>query len=148
MLMDSPRAFSADPLTGQGSDPKQVSDRLAQAGYAIVGAFTDERLVGAAGMVRDARRKLHHRVLIWGVWVEPDSRGAGVGEKIMSKAIEVARAWEGVQNLYLSACAAQAAAIRLYERVGFVAWGREPEMMIVDGEVYDEVHMQLRLGRR
>lgn len=145
MLLDTPRAFAADPETDRGSDEAGVRTSLAGPGYAIIGAFQESRLIGAAGVIRQSGRKLMHRASIWGVWVEPDQRGRGLGEAVVRAAIETARHWPGLRVICLSANAEQPAAIRLYERVGFKAWGVEPSMLIVDGVEYDEVHMQLRV---
>lgn len=145
MLLDTPRAFAADPETDRGSDEAGVRTSLADPGYAIIGAFEDEALIGAAGVIRQGGRKLRHRAYIWGVWVRPDRRGRGIGEALVRGTIEAAREWPDLRVLCLSANAEQPAAIRLYERVGFKAWGVEPSMLIVDGVEYDEVHMQLRV---
>ncbi|MCC5786167.1 MAG: GNAT family N-acetyltransferase [Phycisphaerales bacterium] len=145
MLLDTPRAFAADPETDRGSDEAGVRTSLAGPGYAIVGAFEGEALIGAAGIIRQSGRKLMHRAYIWGVWVRPDRRGRGIGEQLVRRTIETARGWSDLRVLCLSANAEQPAAIRLYERVGFKAWGVEPAMLIVDGVEYGEVHMQLRV---
>lgn len=142
MLIDTPRAFSADPDTDRGSDEVGVRQSLTRPDYAIAGAFAGNRLVAVAGLSRTPGRKLMHRVFIWGVWTHPDFRGRGLGERVVRHAIEVAKAWPGVRAICLSACAEQHAAVRLYERLGFKAWGVEPGMMHVDGRLYDEVHMQ------
>jgi hypothetical protein len=34
----------------------------------------------------------------------------------------------------------------LYASLGFVAWGREPAALRIDGVDYDEIHMALRLA--
>jgi len=35
--------------------------------------------------------------------------------------------------------------LRLYERLGFEAWGRVPEATEHDGQLFDEIHMTIRL---
>jgi RimJ/RimL family protein N-acetyltransferase len=147
MLRDAPRAFCADPETDKGSDEASVAASLRGSGFALIGAWRADTLIGAAGLSRESRRKLHHRATLWGMWVRPEHRGGGVGEAIAREAVRVARGWEGLRAISLSACAAQTAAVRLYERVGFVAWGVEPAMIHVEGVYYDEVHMQLALAR-
>ncbi len=37
------------------------------------------------------------------------------------------------------------AAKRLYARYGFEEWGREPEALLVDSELLDDIHMIKRL---
>ncbi|MDX9912109.1 MAG: GNAT family N-acetyltransferase [Phycisphaerales bacterium] len=146
MLVDSPLAFASSPEDDRhGSDPSIVATQLARAESAILGAWRDERLVSAAGLVREEKLKMRHRAFIWGVWTEPAFRGRGIGERVIRACVDLARSWPGVRIVYLAAGAGQHAAIRLYERVGFVAWGVEPACVLYDGALHDEVHMQLRL---
>ncbi len=144
MLRDAPQAFLSDPEDDRGSDVDGLRETLAGDENAIIGAFVGTRLIGAAGLFRETRLKIRHRAVVWGVWVRPECRGSGAGEAIMRRVIELAKTWDGVRQLNLSAGATQTPAVRLYERVGFVAWGVEPQMLCVDGRYYDEVYLQLR----
>lgn len=148
MLADAPTAFSSSPEDDRGLDPAFIAARLADPFAAIIGAFDGGgRLVGSAGIVRKTSRKMAHRVHVWGVYVTPASRGAGVARRIMLHAIEVARSWPGVDSLDLSAGIGSAAARKLYESLGFRAWGIEPAALRVHGRDHDEVHMVLILPR-
>lgn len=147
MLVESPKAFVSDPQTDQGGNEANLRQRIPSEGFAIVGGFRDHRLVAAAGLMREARAKVAHRASIWGVWVEPGSRGLGIGRAVVAHAIAVARTWHGLRSVGLSASVSQSAAITLYQSLGFSTWGREPDCMCVDGEFLDEVHMQLVLDR-
>ncbi len=148
MLIESPRAYTSDPSTDLGCDPQGVAASLEKDGYALVGAFVGGQLIGSAGVLREARAKLSHRVLIWGVGVVPMWRGRGVGRLVMEEAIRVARSWPGVRVIHLSVTETQRAARAMYERLGFVAWGTEPCKMIVDGEELSDVYMMKRVDRR
>ncbi|MBS0195467.1 MAG: GNAT family N-acetyltransferase [Planctomycetes bacterium] len=148
MLIDSPRAYTADPSTDLGCDQQGVAASLVKEGYALVGAFIGGRLIGSAGVLRETRAKLSHRVLIWGVGVDPMWRGRGVGRRVTEEAVRVARSWPGVRVVHLSVTETQTAARAMYERLGFVAWGTEPCKMIVDGEELSDVYMMMRVDRR
>jgi len=63
----------------------------------------------------------------------------------MGAAIETARSWPGVDYVGLSVSVRSQAALRLYQRLGFVVWGTEPDVARVGGTDYDEVHLALRL---
>jgi L-amino acid N-acyltransferase YncA len=63
----------------------------------------------------------------------------------MYAAIAQARSWRGVDFLDLAVSANSPEAQRLYESVGFEAWGREPEATDHEGRRYDEIYMTLRL---
>lgn len=156
MLIDSPWAFGSSVEDDSGLDAAAVAQRLKSPGYRIIGAFEqrggdggdgEEQLVGAAGVLRHPKAKMAHTAEIWGMYVSPACRGRGVGERVLRKAIEIAQSWEGVRSIRLSASARSPEAIRLYERVGFKSWGTEPELLMVDGVAYDEVHMVLFVDR-
>lgn len=145
MLIESPLAFSAAPGSDPSSDEAVVRERLALPERAIIGGFHVTELVAAAGLVRDLRPKMAHLCTVWGVWVAPAHRRRGLGEAVMGGVIAMARSWPGVRALCLSAGAGQGAAVRLYQRLGFVPWGLEPGVLMHDGKYHDELHMQLRL---
>lgn len=149
MLVDSPWAFSSSPDDDRFTTPEAVAEMLSRPGAAVVGAFAPDepaRLAAAAGVRREPQIKVSHRASIWGVYCEPDLRGRGYGEAVMRGAIEAARGWPGVEAIALSASERSDAARRLYERLGFVVWGREPRALVLDGRAYDEVHMVLFLN--
>lgn len=141
MLRDSPWAFAASEASDAGLDAAGVAKNLETQSYAIVGGFEGERLLGAAGLRRGHHPKLAHRADIWGVYVTPAARGRGLAAAIIARTLDVARGWPGVDSVRLSASVRSVAAIRVYERAGFKAWGLEPGFMLLDGEHIDEVHM-------
>ena len=145
MLMDTPWAFASAPEDGISIE--LIAGRLGEPFNVIVGAFDGHgRLVGSCGLVRERKVKMNHRAMIWGMYVQPAFRGQGMGERLLREAIGVARGWSGVTVVTISVGARSEAARRLYERVGFVAWGLEPCVLRWDEVMYDEIHLQLRLG--
>jgi len=146
MLADTPWAFASAPEDGISIE--LIAARLREPFNVIVGAFDEHgRLVGSCGLVRGRKVKMDHRAMIWGMYVEPVLRGQGVGERLLREAIGVARGWNGVTVVTISVSARSEAARRLYERVGFIAWGLEPNVLRWHGVMYDEVHLQLDLAR-
>jgi RimJ/RimL family protein N-acetyltransferase len=91
-------------------------------------------------------RKLAHKGYIWGMFVDAASRQQGVARRLMLEAIAMARTVPGLRQLNLGVKANNAAAIQLYESLGFKAFGHEAGAMLVDGVLQDEVHMSLRLS--
>ncbi len=145
-LADAPWAFSASPEDDIGLNVQHLESRLAEPGYAIVGAFdADGKLVGSCGLFTNRQRKRAHRIYIWGVYVTPAARGQGVARSIMLAALDTARSWPGVTSVGLSVSVRSKGARALYESLGFVAWGTEPECLSLDGALIDEVHMVCRL---
>lgn len=148
MLADAPWAFSSDPSHDQKAQAQSVRAGLELAAREPGGAGTHlhvvsegDRLVAAAGLWRESTVKRRHVAGIWGVYVTPAARGRGLARRVVAAAIETARTWEGVRSVQLSVSANSPAARHVYESLGFVAWGREPGALLVDGVLYDEVHM-------
>jgi RimJ/RimL family protein N-acetyltransferase len=46
-----------------------------------------------------------------------------------------------VRQIVLGANAANPAAVKLYQSLGFEAFGLERGFMLIDGQLYDEIHM-------
>ena len=148
MLIDTPRAFASSPGEARGEKADGIVEYLSDPHQAITVVDHPEKpgeLAAAAGMMRMKHRKMSHRANIWGVYCVPELRGLGLGRAVMTKAIEVARSWEGVEVLGLSVSAQSPAALALYESLGFVRWGLEPDAMRIEGESFDEVHLAQRL---
>ena len=57
----------------------------------IVGAFDDERLIGIGGISRDVRVKLRYKALLFGMFVDPEAAGRGIGRAIIEALIAQAR---------------------------------------------------------
>lgn len=144
-LLDSPWSFLGSPGDDSGSDPSIVRERIGEPENRIAGVFDEEGLRAVAGVVRSDRVKTRHRAMIWGVYCTPAARGRGYARSAMLLAIETARSWDGVEVVFLSASVNAPEAIGLYESMGFVRWGVEPDVVRVGGTAYDEVHLQLRL---
>lgn len=146
-------ALEAHPLAFSMSVPDEPAElagsfrsRLeANRESAVFGAFLDEALVGIVGIARITGKKERHKSMIWGMYVNSGSRRGGAGEMLLRSAIEQARSWPGVDQVHLSVTSIGADARRLYERNGFVEWGREPRALCWEGEYVDEIHMVLDL---
>ena len=149
MLIDVPHAFASSPGEAHGEKPESVVEYLSDPYHAIIAVDHPEipgALSGAAGMMRLKHRKLRHRANIWGVYCVPELRGRGLGRAIMLRAIEQARAWDAVEVIGLSVSARSPGALALYESLGFVRWGLEPDAMRIDSESFDEIHLSLHLA--
>ncbi len=92
----------------------------------VIGAFDDDKLVGVLGVQFAQRERERHKATLFGMFVKPAARGAGVGRALIEAALEAARAREGVRVAQLAAIDGNDGALRLYERCGFVRWGVEP----------------------
>ncbi len=94
----------------------------------------DGVIVGAAQLVRPARN-MEAQALAASLahsYVAPYARGHGIARLLTIKVEEAARAL-GYQVLNLDVRETQAAAIRMFERLGFERWGSHPCYARVDG---------------
>lgn len=112
----------------------------------IFGFYMDEKLLGILGMYRDNLPKLSHRMNIWGIYVHPEVRRNGVAKAMMKKAIDHAKKQERVLNIRLSVDGKNQKAIELYQKFGFIEWGKEPRATQGVSELLDDIHMSLQLG--
>lgn len=145
MLTDSPWAFGSSPGHDRMGTVHAVREWLTSADGAIIGAFDDgsARLIAAAGAMREGGPKRRHIASIWGVFTVPEYRGRGIGRSVVAAAVDAARAWPGIEQIQLSVSEGSAAAQALYESLGFVAWGVEPDCLRIDGRGIAEIHMSL-----
>lgn len=144
MLADSPWAFAASPDEGAAADPAVFTTWISQPDHTSLGIFDEAatpRLLGAASLYRLPRRKLAHRAYIEGVYITPSARNRGLATALLTAALDLARAWPGITSVGLSVSERSKEAQRVYERLGFKAWGREPAAINTGGHMYDEVHM-------
>ena len=107
----------------------------------VAGAWIDGVLSGIAGFY-PLTGKAAHRGNIWGVYVRAEARGQGLSRALISDILGHARTQ--VKQVHLSVVTENAAALAVYERLGFTIYGTEPRSLFVDGRHYDEHLMVLQ----
>ena len=111
------------------------------------GAFDGESLVGSIVLERGERTKTRHKGHIVGMYVKASHRGRGLGAKLFEAAMAAARGWK-LRVVTLTVSEGNAAAIALYERCGFRAFGVEPQAIAVGPSYIGKVHMVCELAHR
>ena len=98
-----PFAFGA-PLPDNSAMLVERFNRIitSRADETVIGAFTNNTLVGVVGMRRHEAEKQRHKAELWGMYVTPSHRGSGVRELLVRAAIEQASAWNGITQVHLS----------------------------------------------
>lgn len=122
---------------------REVADRLER--EHVVGGFVDGALQGIGGLTRFAGTRLDHRALLWGMYVRPEARGAGVGDAIVEALLAEARRI-GIRSVLLTVIAGNERAERLYRRWGFERYGVEPGAVRTGSGYVDEALMVRRLA--
>jgi len=140
-LRCNPEAFGSTYETESVQPLSSFSKRLA--GSAVFGAFRGAELLGIAGFAVRNGLKEAHKGLLWGMYVRPDARKAGVGRRLVEAVIDFAR--QRVELLQLSVVSDNEQARRLYASLGFVEYGVEMHSLKQHGRYYDEILMAFDL---
>lgn len=111
--------------------------------HAMFGAFDGEQLIGITGFNRMARQRAMHRGEIVQVYVDSGYRGRNIGEQLIRCALDYGFTLEGIEQIQLSVIASNTTAIRLYEKLGFRAFGVQPRYFKVGDTYLDQQFMQL-----
>jgi ribosomal protein S18 acetylase RimI-like enzyme len=96
--------------------------------------------------MRQERQRARHRGEVVQMYVDASHRRQRVGEGLLRGLLSQAFSLEGVEQVQLSVVAHNRAAIRLYERIGFRAFGVQPNYFKVGVHYFDQQFMQLMKG--
>lgn len=142
-LKSSPKVFrstfeieNAKPLTW-------FSEWLANA--EILGVFRASDLIAVAGFGIQDGSKTRHKGVLWGMYVRPGARRAGVGNRLVRAILDLAS--ERVELIQLTVLTDNHEARRLYAGLGFVEYGIEKDALKHDGCYSDHVLMAKDLRR-
>lgn len=115
--------------------------------HVTLGAFDGAKLVGIATLKRDPRSKARHKGFIHTMYVAPEARRRGLADAMLAKAIALARAMPGLEQLHLWVLNPETSgARRLYLKMGFVPQGPVVrDDLVIDGEYVDAEYLVLRL---
>ena len=149
-LRNDSASFADSAEEHQNTTVEMVRERLGAGGPStnfVIGIFEEGKLAATAGFYRSQHNKERHKGNVWGVYVRPESRGKGVARALMQEIIRRAREIAGVEQVLLVA-SAHLPARKLYESLGFEAYGLEPRSLKIKTETgteyVDDVLMILR----
>ena len=143
-LRRHPCAFRAHHDEEAGQDLAAFAARLEA--DAIFGGFCDGRLCGLAGLEIPQARNKRHKGVLFGVYVCPERRRAGLGAALVGVVIEHARG--RVEQLHAAVVVTADPARALYRRLGFLPYGLEPRALKVGRKYFDQELLVLPLGGR
>lgn len=149
-LRDAPDAFGADYETSQQHGPAYAERGFFANGVpSLFGAYTSEGEVVAQSATFAETGKRSHIAHIVSVYTHPDHRGNGLGTRVVEAARDHLLTFSEITSIRISVNANNVAAIAIYERLGFVTWGEEPDAIRTkDGSCHNERHMVLASGAR
>ncbi|WP_421723673.1 GNAT family N-acetyltransferase [Bauldia sp.] len=141
-LLDSPEAYGSAHDTEAAHNLDWFAERLTTSN--VVGGFLGDALAGIAGFGTQSGVKNQHKGYLWGAYVRPEARGQGVGRRLCEEILSLGHG--RVEQIQLTVTSDNVAARRLYESLGFAAWGIEPRARRIDGRYVDDVHMVRHLN--
>lgn len=97
-------------------------------------------VVGMGSLTQMDRPRLFHSGTL-GLYVHPDYWGKGIGTAIMAQLLDAADNWLNLKRVELDVFTDNAAAIRLYEKFGFVSEGVRRKVAFRDGALADDLCM-------
>ncbi len=106
----------------------------------------DGALCGLAGLEIPQGCNKRHKGTLFGVYVCPDRRRAGLGHAVVTAVIEHARG--SVEQLHAAVVTTAHPARALYRKLGFEPYGLEPRALKVGQEYFDQELLVLRLEGR
>lgn len=108
------------------ADYKELCVKVESDNEVEICAVLDERIVGSAGIEAVGKKdKVKHRAEL-GISIEDAYKGKGIGRALTLACIECAKE-AGYMQIELVVVSENIPAIKLYESVGFVEYGRNPK---------------------
>src|SRR6516165_3482154 len=88
-LQANPEAFGSTFDVENAQPLSWFADRLGSS--TVLGAFRHGDLVGVAGFALQHGQKRAHKGIVWGMYVRPAARSAGVGRRLVDAVCSLAR---------------------------------------------------------
>ncbi len=121
-LQTDPEAFGSNYAREAEFDEATWLSRMSGFDGRKGAVFVDEVDDRAAGIVGIGFSERPADTQLWGMWVAPESRRTGAGQRLVETAIQWSRE-QNAQTVTLWVVRSNTAAIALYNRNGFVATG-------------------------
>jgi predicted GNAT family acetyltransferase len=96
---------------------------------------------------REKNPKRAHLAWIVSVCTHPASRRQGLCRGVLTLLMNTIQTWPDIAAVLLSVSERATEARRLYESLGFAAWGTEPDAIRIGDQSFAETHMRLTLER-
>jgi len=148
-LANHPEAFGSDYETSLHLPMTDWEERLRALGdeSMIFFAVHESGFAGMCGIFRGNSKKTRHSATIVGVYVRPAWRGYQIADLLIEACIDWARDHD-IVIVKLAVNTTNTAAIRCYARCGFSVYGVDPQVIEVDGMMYDELQMVRKVNPR
>jgi ribosomal protein S18 acetylase RimI-like enzyme len=108
-------------------------------------ALDGDKAVGMVGAIFENNPKVEHVAKLFGVFVDSDYRGKGIGKMLLESILDKVVERGGVLKIVLDVNPAQTEAVGLYHKFGFKTVGKLSKELKIDGEYHDLEIMELFL---
>ena len=109
----------------------------------VIGAFHKTNLIGISGFKRHELVKTNHRGLIIQVYVTPEYQGNGIGSRIITSTLNKAFKINGMEQVEIDVITINKNAEKVYEKIGFEAYGIQKNYLKIDNDYYDHKMMMI-----
>jgi ribosomal protein S18 acetylase RimI-like enzyme len=153
-LKESPDAFGRTFEESAARTESEVVEfyrkSLSNPGNIILAALendapSENKIIGIVGLNGEDEAKEKHKAFLWGMWVDPDFRGKGIGKALLSEVINYAREVPGLEQINLTVVTTMQEALNLYYSLGFVKYGLAPNALKLGDQYWNEELMLLSL---
>jgi RimJ/RimL family protein N-acetyltransferase len=109
----------------------------------ILGAFLEDKLIGALSLIEQKPSKFNHIGILGGMYVDLEFRNLGIGRKLLEIMLDYVRSIPKFYSLQLKVVTTNYPALRLYESFGFTCWATEKNALFHKGKYADQHHYML-----
>ena len=145
----APDAFTSSVAEREALPLQWWKSRVAEGADArelVCGAFLADDLAGVAGLRFEQRERTRHKSTLFGMFVRPRCRGAGVGRALVTEILRHAERSPATEVVQLTVTESNVPAVRLYESCGFETFGIEPFAVKLGDRFITKLHMWHRIG--
>lgn len=108
-------------------------------------AFDGKTLVGVADVY--LKDKIERHIGVFGITIKKEWRGKGLGKELMKRTLdEAVKHIKGLRIIELGVFANNPLAKKMYEKMGFVEYGRLPQGIRHRGEFVDHLYMYKKVN--
>ena len=133
----APESFGSDFASESSRPVEWFADRLTNS--AMFAAFQGTELLGIAGLYVEPAPRRAHKGVLWGVYVRPKARSAGVARRLIEAVLGHGKGQVEQVNLIVER--GNMNARRLYTSLGFVEYGLEKNALKIGDRYFDDVLM-------
>lgn len=136
--------FREESLRSIAYSEQRITD---SASSRLWGAFDGAIMAGMVGLSLETRLANRHKGHLVSMYVAPEFGGKGLGRRLADSVVAQARQL-GLERLVLTVTDGNQPALALYSRLGFTAFGTEPDAIRVNGRSFGKTHMSLFLEQQ